>query len=40
MYKRVATLAGSTSRVSELLERVRGLSSSDEERTMRQLYLR
>lgn len=40
VYKRVAALAGSTSRVSELLERIRGLSSADEEGTMRQLYLR
>lgn len=37
----LATLqAGHTSRVSELLERVNSLSSADEEKTMRQLYLR
>ncbi|PRW57208.1 ABC transporter D family [Chlorella sorokiniana] len=40
VYKRVTGLAGHTSRVSELLERIRGLSSADEEKTVRQLYMR
>ncbi|PSC72069.1 ABC transporter D family [Micractinium conductrix] len=40
VYKRVTGLAGHTSRVSELLERVSGLASADEEGTMRSLYLR
>ncbi|KAL4450021.1 hypothetical protein ABPG77_010690 [Micractinium sp. CCAP 211/92] len=40
VYKRVTGLAGHTSRVSELLERIRGLSRADEEDTLRRLYLR
>lgn len=40
VYKRVTGLAGHTSRVSELLERIRGLSRADEEETLRRLYLR
>lgn len=40
VYKRVTGLAGHTSRVSELLERVKALSRADEETTMKQLYLR
>ena len=39
VYKRVTGLAGHTSRVSELLERIKGLSSADEEKTMTRLYL-
>ena len=40
VYKRVTGLAGHTSRVSELLERIRGLASADEDSTVTRLYLR
>ncbi|KAL4857317.1 ABC transporter D family member 2 [Chlorella vulgaris] len=40
VYKRVTGLAGHTSRVSELMERIRGLSSGDENTTITSLYLR
>lgn len=39
-YKRVTSLAGHTSRVSELLEQVKTLSGDDAEKVRTQLYLR
>ncbi|KAL6779419.1 hypothetical protein ACKKBG_A12265 [Auxenochlorella protothecoides x Auxenochlorella symbiontica] len=40
IYKRITGLAGHTSRVSELLEQVKNLSSDNPERVHTQLYLR